>query len=234
MPAELIVTNNSPEDSIPLESDGHLRVSIEASDNVGYGAGINKALRRAQGEYLLVANPDIRVQEGALAGGVEYLRVHEDVGIVLPTLHYPDGAIQPSVRMFYSWPVVMYARSPFRAFMPPPAFFRHYLCANIDRSHPSDVDWGLGAAMFLRRADWPDGDLFDDRFFLYFEDVDLCYRSWQRGLRVVYCPHLVFEHFHRRHSANPVGKAGWHHFQSMMRFIQKYRGLPRRPTRRES
>lgn len=229
MSVELIVANNSPDDRINLASDEDLRVSVHDGGNVGYGAGINRAMRHSRGQILMAVNPDVRVTPGVLRGAASYLDSHADVGIVLPMLLYPDGTIQRSIRRFYTWPVVMYARSPVRALLPPPTFFRHHLCADIGRSRPSDVDWGIGAAMFLRRSDCDGDALFDERFFLYFEDVDLCYRMWQRGKRVVYCPQLVCRHLHRRHSANPFGAAGWHHFQSMMKFVRKYGGLPKRP-----
>jgi len=226
---ELIVANNSPDDRVELASDADLHVSIHDGDNAGYGGGINRALCHSRGEILMVVNPDVRVTAGTLRGAVNYLEANADVGLALPMLLYPDNTIQRSIRRFYTWPVVLYARSPVRALLPPPTFFRHHLCVDIGRSRPADVDWGIGAAMFLRRADCENDTLFDERFFLYFEDVDLCYRMWQRGRRVVYCPQLVCRHLHRRHSANPFGAAGWHHFQSMMKFVAKHGGLPRRP-----
>lgn len=228
---ELIVTDNSPEDPPNVESDERLAVRIVSSrTNVGYAAGVNAAGRLSRGEFLMIANPDVRVERGTLPGAVECLRQHPDVGIVLPLLRYPDGSIQASVRRFYTWQVVLFARSPLRMLAHRPAFFRRYLFADLDRSRPTDVDWGLGAAMFLRRSDWPDGEIFDERFFMYFEDVDLCYRAWRRRRRVVHCPQIECRHEHRRSSGNPLSRAGWHHFRSLVRFVQKHRGLPQRPT----
>lgn len=234
LPVELIVANNSPEDRIEVATDESLSVTVCDGENVGYGAGINRALRHSRGDFLMAVNPDVRVTPGVLRGAINYLENNPDIGIVLPMLLYPDGTIQRSIRRFYTWPVVMYARSPVRALLPPPTFFRHHLCADIGRSRPADVDWGIGAAMFFRRSDCEGYAFFDERFFLYFEDVDLCYRMWQKGKRVVYCPHLVCRHLHRRHSANPFGAAGWHHFQSMMKFVRKHGGLPKRPKTRIS
>jgi len=185
---ELMVTNNSPDESLDLPSAPGLSVTVLPSENVGFAAGINLAMGRAAGDILFVANPDVRVMPGALDGAVGILGREPDVGVVLPLLRYPDGALQSSVRRFYTWPVVLYARSPLRRLRWQPRFFRRYLCESLDRSGPVDVDWGLGGAMFLRRSDLGDRPLFDDRFFLYFEDVDFCLRTWQQGLRVVHCP----------------------------------------------
>ncbi|MCB9853415.1 MAG: glycosyltransferase family 2 protein [Phycisphaerales bacterium] len=228
-PVELVVCNNSRAETLTLESTDDLPVTILDEDNIGFGAGINRAFSASKGDTIFIANPDVRVTDGALAAGAAYLADHPDAGIVLPLLRYPDGTIQPSVRRFYTWPVVFYARSPVRGLAITPQFFRDYLCESIDRSAPSDVDWGLGAAMFLRRRDIAATGPFDDRFFLYFEDVDLCHRTWKAGRRVVYCPQIECVHAHRRASRKALSAAGWHHFQSLLRFVRKHRGLPKRP-----
>jgi len=227
---ELIVCNNSRDEPIESETSPELPITVLEDENIGFGAGINRAFRASRGETIFIANPDVRVTAGALAAGAAYLASNADVGIALPLLRYPDGAIQPSVRRFYTWPVVFYARSPVRGLAITPQFFRDYLCEGIDRSAPSDVDWGLGAAMFLRRADIPADGPFDDRFFLYFEDVDLCLRTWASGRRVVYCPQIECVHAHRRASSRALSSAGWRHFQSLWRFVGKHRGLPKRPS----
>lgn len=229
LPVELIITNNSADETLDIPGDSALPITIIPSPNVGFGAGINRAFRAARGETIFIANPDVLVTAGVVQGALDYLSANPDVGIVLPFLRYPDGEVQYSVRRFYSWPVVLYARSPLRAVAPQPKFFRDYLCHDIDRTRPSDVDWGLGGAMFLRRCDLEDesAGIFDERFFLYFEDVDLCLRTWRRGKRVVYCPQLECVHDHRRSSKQPVSKAGWYHFQSLFRFVGKHGGLPR-------
>lgn len=227
---ELIVTNNSVKDSIRLPNNPALPVTVLPSANIGFAAGINLAYRHARGDVLFIANPDVRVMDGALDGAVRYLKGHPDVGILLPRLQSPDGDIQLSVRRFYTWPVVLYARSPLRLLGRHPVFFRRYLYDGRISTEPADVDWGLGGAMFLRRSDCAADGIFDERFFLYFEDVDLCYRTWKENRRVVYCPHINCTHAHRRTSRVPFTKAGWHHFQSLLRFIIKHRGLPKRPS----
>ncbi len=229
-PVELVVTNNSPADSIRLASDERLSVSVEPARNRGFAAGINAALRRSQGDILMVANPDVRVQAGTLNAAADFLRRTPDVGLVLPLLRHPEGAIQSSIRRFYTWPVVLYARTPLRWAGFRPGFFRRYLCEDMDRAVAQPVDWGLGAAMFLRRCDVAPEGVFDERFFIYFEDVDLCLRTWRRGLKVFYCPQVECVHAHRRSSRNPFSLAGRRHVQSLIRFIRKHGGLPQRPV----
>lgn len=233
-PIELVVTNNSPSQRLSLPQCG-FPVSVIDADNIGFAAGINRAFRASTGEHIMLANPDLQVTAHALDSAVALLKSRLDVGIVLPRLLYPDGRVQPSVRRFYTWPIVLYARSPFRALGWRPDFFRRYLCEELSslpaNSGPVDVDWGIGGAMFLRRADCEPTGILDERFFLYFEDVDLCLRTWQRGQRVIHAPGIECIHAHRRSSGNPFSLAGWHHFRSMMRFVCKHGGLPQRPGR---
>lgn len=229
-PWEIVITNNSPEESLSsFADDSHVRLLTAA--NVGFAAGINMAFRQARGDVLMIANPDVQVTRGALDDAATALRSMPDVGIILPRLRYPDGETQLSVRRFYTWPVILYARSPLRWLSWTPAFFRKYLYRDEDTARAMDVDWGLGGAMFIRRTDVEASGVFDERFFLYFEDVDLCLRTWQRNLRVRYMPEIECLHAHRRSSRNPFSFAGWQHFRSMSRFIIKHRGLPQRPRK---
>lgn len=225
---EVVVTNNSPVEQLDSTGNGE-GVSVIDAQNVGFAAGINLAFRRSRGDVLMIANPDVRVTRGSLDRAITSLREMPEVGLILPLLRYPDGGVQPSVRRFYTWPVVCYARSPMRWIGWRPEFFRRYLYEELDGSKAADVDWGLGGAMFLRRSDVEREAVFDERFFLYFEDVDLCLRTWRRGRIVRYLPDVELIHAHRRSSKNPFSAAGWHHFSSMMRFILKHQGLPQRP-----
>lgn len=227
---EVIVCNNSPAETLTLPTCANVTFKIIEADNPGFGAGINVAFQQARGENIFIANPDVRVLPATLDRAAEQLARDDSVGIVLPQIRYPDGELQPSVRRFYTLPVVLYARSPFRGIRRTPGFFREYLYEDIDRAAPTDVDWGIGAAMFLRRADWSATGPFDERFFMYFEDVDLCYRTWRAGRRVAYCPDVQCIHAHQRASRKALSAAGFYHFQSLLRFVTKHRGLPQRPA----
>lgn len=227
---ELIVTNNSPSEPIRLSGDDRLRIDVNNSPNRGYSAGINQAFHRSTGEFLMIANPDVRVTAGALDAAITILKDDPRIGVALPLLRDVRGNVQQSVRQFYTWSSAIYARSPLRWLGYRPEFFRRYLCEDLPRDVAKPVDWGLGGAMFLRRRDCEANRVFDERFFLYFEDVDLCYRTWLRGQQVMYCPRIECVHEHRRSSRNPFTRAGWRHLHSFLAFATKYGGLPGRPV----
>lgn len=228
-PIELIVTNNSPREHFRFPEHICRCTRVYPSHNVGYGRGVNAAAARADGDIMALLNPDVRMNVGTLAAAARYLRQNADVGVLLPRQVSGDGTILASSRRFYSWKSALYARCPLRDRIAHPAFFRDYLMLDADLSSPTDVDWGLGGAMLLRRSDFPDSRIFDGRFFLYFEDVDLCLRTWRAGRRVRYHPGFVCEHQHRRQSARLLSRQAWHHLCGVTKFIAKYRGLPSRP-----
>lgn len=226
---ELVVTNNSPGAPLTFPPEAMPWTTVIERPNLGYARGINWAAEQARGDIWFIANPDVRVGPGTLTLARQFLAENADVGVLLPLLRSPDGSVQRSVRRFYGWRTAMYARCPLRGRMAHPRFFRRYLMLDDDLSKPIDVDWGLGGAMFLRRDDYPHARIFDRRFFLYFEDVDLCFRSWRRGRRVVYHPGLTCDHLHRRESSHVISRHAVHHFAAMLRFVLKYGGFPSRP-----
>ncbi|MEK7307338.1 MAG: glycosyltransferase, partial [Nitrospirota bacterium] len=88
-----------------------------------------------------------------------------------------------------------------------------------------EIDWALGACMMIRTEAVPD-EVFDPRFFLYFEDVDLCLRLKKAGWKVVYHPEAAAVHEHRQKSRkNPFSRANYEHFKSWVKFILKYRNI---------
>jgi GT2 family glycosyltransferase len=146
------------------------------------------------------------------------------VGIVLPQLRNPDGTLQYSCRRFYTWKTLWMRRGPWRRRLALHPTIQQHLMQDWDHANVADVDWGLGAAMLVRKTALPADQLFDERFFLYFEDVDLCLRLHRSGWKVAYNPTAVMIHQHRRDSAEAGALlAKLHHLRSLTKFLWKYR-----------
>jgi len=136
---------------------------------------------------------------------------------------------QSHVRKFYTWQSAFYARWPFRK-SPGPQFWQDYQMANRNPDEVTTVDWGLGGTLAVRKELLQnDGKLFDERFFLYFEDVDLCYSAWKRGWQVIVHPDAVLIHEHKRESKSLFSKTALYHLASFFKFFLKHLGLPKRP-----
>jgi GT2 family glycosyltransferase len=194
--AEVIVLDNASRDgTAALVRSAHPWVKLIASpDNLGFAAGNNQAARAAKGRYLLLLNPDAFPAEGALRQALEMLDQTPDVGLAGGELIGADGSRQPSARMFPTLRDEFFTLSGLAARYPHSA-----LLARLDRrwANPDEnavVDWIPGAFVFIPSAVFAQMGGFDERFFMYYEEVDLCRRMQQLGLNIHYWPALKAMH----------------------------------------
>lgn len=206
-PLEVIVVDNGSSDgSAAMVRNLFPLVRLFAlKQNRGFGAGNNEGMRQARGEYILIMNPDIVVRQGAIEKLLDFLRMHPKVAAVGPRLSHPDGTLQYSSFRFPNVWIPLYRRTPLGR----TAFARravaHYCMTERDHTHAHPVDWILGAAILIRRSAIALVGMMDERFFLYFEDMDWCRRFWKQGYEVWYEPRAVMTHFHQRLSAEATG-----------------------------
>lgn len=226
VPLRVIVVDNASRDDSPAmvrrEFPG---VELAANpDNVGYSRAVNQALRVARGPYALVLNPDILVRPGSLDRLVSFMEEHPRAGVAGGKLLNPDGSLQHSCRTFYTLRTLLYRRTVLGKIFPRSRVIRDHLMADWDHAAAREVDWVLGACMMVRREAIHDVGLMDERFFLYFEDVDWCYRMNRRGWKVWYVPDAVMVHHHRRESAQGgiTDKRFLNHLNSVFHFYDKW------------
>lgn len=233
---EIIVVDNASHDGtadmIAREFPG-VRC-IESSTNCGYGPGNNIGIRAAKGRYIAIMNPDIVVLDDSHDRLIEYLDAHADVGIVAPQLKNPNGSIQFSCYRFPSPMIPIYRRTPLGKLSAGKRAVASYLMSDWDHAEEREVDWVLGGCFMMQRNMIDQIGLFDERFFLYFDDTDICRRAWEHGWKVVYFPSASFVHLHRRESAGALFKSLMNkvtriHIVSGVRYFQKYwkKPLPR-------
>jgi N-acetylglucosaminyl-diphospho-decaprenol L-rhamnosyltransferase len=157
--------------------------------NLGFGTGANRGAARTDpaNPYLLVSNPDVVVEPGALKAMVEALELDARRGIVGPRIEGSDGELYPSARTF---PALGDAIG--HAFLglvaPGNRFTRRYRMLDRDHTEPAEVDWVSGSCFLARRAAWDAVGGFDEAYFMYAEDVDLCWRVRRAGWSVAYEP----------------------------------------------
>ena len=189
----------------------------------GFAANTNAGIRRTQGRYVALLNPDTAVQAGAFETLVEYMDAHPNVGICGPQLRFPDGTIQPSCRRFPTWRSVLARRTPLRSFLWNSSLNAHHLMVDVDHDSEQAVDWMLGACLVARRAAIEDVGLLDEGFFLYVEDIDWCYRMHRRGWSVVYVPEARVVHHHLAETDHRwLTPLTWIHYRSMLWFVWKH------------
>jgi GT2 family glycosyltransferase len=166
--------------------------------NAGYGAGNNAALRPAltagqPPDDLLLLNSDTLVRPGAVGALTGFLAERPAVGLVGCRLEAPDGTPRRSA---FRFPNLASELDGALQFGPVSRLLRRWWVAPPVASVPRPADWLAGAALLVRRAVFESVGLFDEAYFLYYEDVDLCRRAWQAGWSCWYLPasrvvHLV-------------------------------------------
>ncbi|MBK8166507.1 MAG: glycosyltransferase [bacterium] len=192
-------------------------------ENVGYARGCNRGMAEVEAEYYLVLNPDIVVQPGALDRLLEFADTHPRAGLVGPQLLNEDGTLQESCRRFYTLRTLLLRRTILGKLFPDSRTVQRHLMRDFDHRSSRPVDWVLGGCVLARRTALDRCGPMDERFFLYFEDVDWCYRMWQAGYEVQYTPDARFVHRHRRASARGrFGRSWWLHLGSLISFYEKW------------
>lgn len=225
------LVDNSPDDSLrPLSLSFGPRAVYMRVDNRGYGAGHNEALRRALlagTEYHLVLNADVCWEGSMLAPMLRYMSEHPEVGMMQPRIIYPDGALQLSARMLPG-PFDLLAKR----FLPQSLTRRHmerYLLASRSHDEPFDCPYLCGSFLLMSARALRETGIFDERFFMYPEDIDIT-RRMHRRFRTLYWPLVTVTHVHAAASRRS-GRMLRIHLRNMARYFSKY-GWLRDPERR--
>lgn len=202
---------------------------IPLEKNIGFGSAMNVGMKAARGRYVLVFNPDIVVLPESLEYMTEFMDENPDIGMCGPQLKNPDGSLQYSCYRFPTIMMPVYRRTPIGQLPFGQKAIAHYLMMEEDHSQQMDVDSLIGAALFTRRSALDEVGHFDERFFMYYEDNDLCRRFWENGHRVVYYPEAQMIHYHRRAGADGglwgqlLNRFAWIQIASALKFFLKYR-----------
>jgi N-acetylglucosaminyl-diphospho-decaprenol L-rhamnosyltransferase len=166
---------------------------LPSGANIGYGAAANLGVALAGTCYVLVCNPDVVIGPGAIGTLVAYLDRHPRTAVVGPRIVDASGLLYPSARRFPSL-VESFGHGILGQFWPGNPFSRRYTMAEWDHTSAREVDWVSGSCFLARRVAWEEVDGFDTSYFMYLEDVDLCWRLRQRGWAVAYEPRATVTH----------------------------------------
>ncbi len=197
---------------------------LRSRENLGFGRAHNAALRHASARHLLVLNSDTAIRPGSITALVRYLDEHPDVAVVGPRLRYPDGRTQPSRRRFPTLLTFFAESTQVQRFWPSNPVARRYYVSDRSDDQEQDVDWLVGACIAVRGAAAAQVGLFDERFFLYSEEIDWCRRFRAAGWRVVYMPEAEVQHLEGGTSRQDLAARDAHFQQSRLRYLEKWHG----------
>ncbi len=222
---EVIVVDNASTDGSQTlaEAFPHLRW-IQNDENVGFTRANNQGIQVARGRYLCFLNPDTEPQPGSLATLAHYLEAHPRVGIVGPQLRYPDGSLQPSRYRFPTLMSALLESTPIAWHWPNNPWSRRYHCADLPPDRAHEVDWLNGACLMVRREVITQVGGFDEGFFMYSEELDLCRRARDAGWRIVYIPEARVIHHEGKSSEQVVVARHVHFNRSKVRYFRKHHG----------
>jgi len=194
--AEIIVVDNASSDGSPktVAAEFPSVRLVRNAENLGFSKANNLAIRESRGEFVLCLNTDAALRPGALDGLLDELRLNPKTGIVGPALVNDRGDYQVSFGGRLSFSSELVKR----------AFLNRYWARRLrsDRSRRRVV-WVSAACFLARKKALEDAGFFDERFFLFFEDIDLCYRAGQAGWDVIFLP--AVQAFHRSGATTSPG-----------------------------
>ncbi|MGO9121798.1 MAG: glycosyltransferase [Desulfomonilaceae bacterium] len=222
---KLIIVDHSGTDSLSF-INSNFPILIIREPNRGYGAGMNRGLRQIPDEngFVMLCNPDTEILDPAqLVDALDYMIRNPSVGCVIPKLVNRQGRPDVSARKFCKLNSLLWVRNPWIVKRSPEFLQDHYYLGEQGPG-PYEIDWGSGSAMLVRNSLFPHPISFDERFFLYFEDVDLCAQMWWHGFSVVHHPEVVLYHQAARLSRKSMYYFAVH-LTSLLKFIYKYQGL---------
>lgn len=198
---------------------------LESPVNDGYGSGMNRAFASGESEYFLILNPDTEIEPGAIDTLVSVLRSTPALGIAAPRLSYPGGRPQPSARRFYTWPLALLEAIDLNLRFPRNSLLKNHTYDGAIPLKRTEVDWVNGACLMVRSSLFERLGGFDRKYFMYFEEVDLCRMVRLSGRGVAFVPDAGVVHS-RAHSTTATDLRQVEFHKSLCRYIRKHHGLP--------
>jgi N-acetylglucosaminyl-diphospho-decaprenol L-rhamnosyltransferase len=220
----IVVDSGSRDGSADLVREILPRVQVLEVANHGFGAAMNAGVDASTGDVVLLLNADTWAAAGAVEQLASCLDADQETAIVGPRLLNPDGSLQPSVRGFPTpWRLVTEYFF-LRWFAPRSRALNAFYGAGFDHRSRREAEFLVGAVLLARRSAFEEVGGFDSDFFMFNEEVDLCYRLTQAGWRIVFCPGAEFTHVGGA-STKPVWSSMYREqLRSHLRFLAKHRG----------
>jgi GT2 family glycosyltransferase len=220
----ILVDNASTDQTVRSVEELYPQVKlIQNRRNIGYAKANNQGMEEAQGEYLLLLNPDTEILENALVSMLQFLEENARVGALGPRLLNPDKTTQPSCREFPTYATLIWEFSGLSRILPKSKIFNRWRMGYFEFNQTREVDQPMGSCFLLRRATLQDVGLFDENFPMFFNDVDLCYRIKQAGWKIYYYPNAQVLHHKGASTLRVKRRMIWLSHVSFFKFFNKHR-----------
>ncbi|MFA5012064.1 MAG: glycosyltransferase family 2 protein [Ignavibacteria bacterium] len=216
-----VVDNNSPDNSADMVGKEFPDVNLIAnSDNKGFSAANNQALRVAAGKNLLLLNPDTLIKDNAIDKMLDYIYSH-NVGIVTCKLLNTDGSLQKSVSGFYSlWKTFIDNRL-VAEILQNVKLSKAKIYSAWDHNSLREIDWARGAVLLFSREVMNKIGLLDERYFIYGEEIDFYYRARKNNIKAVFLPDVEIIHHGKSSSRQKKSEMFIQNYKSLYIFLKK-------------
>lgn len=217
----IVVDNASTDDSVQAVRQQFSQIHIiENTENVGFARANNQAIARSHAPYILLLNSDTEVLPGALHRLTEYMKANPDVGAVGPKILNPDRTLQTSCFRFPTVAREFWYLLHLDRIWP----FVQYQMERWEQDRPRPVNVLLGACLLLRRDALDDAGLLDENFFMYSEEVDLCYRLHQKGWKLCWVPDAEIVHYGGQSTTKVAPEMFLQLYRSKVKYFYKHYG----------
>jgi N-acetylglucosaminyl-diphospho-decaprenol L-rhamnosyltransferase len=223
-PYEVLVVDNASEDGSAEMVKGEfpwVRL-IPSEKNLGYARANNIALEQARGDLFLTLNPDTEFFDNSLQKAVDLIHSRERVGALTGRLLNPDGTLQGGIRSFPTpWAIFCDAVGLSKIF-PQSPFFARYRMPFFDYSREAEVEQPMGTFLLFSMEALKQVGPFDERFPIFFNEVDLLYRLKKAGWKILYSPEVKILHYGGASTRQVRKKMIWESHKSLIRFYHKW------------
>ncbi|MBU4360570.1 glycosyltransferase family 2 protein [Patescibacteria group bacterium] len=226
---EIIVVDNNSNDEIEkiMREEFPIFTFAQTNENKGMGAGNNVGIKKAKGEYILILNPDVVVWENSIENLLNFIEQNEKIGCVAPKLLYPNKKYQQSRYRFPDFFMPALIRTQLNKIGKKK--LDKYLMNDVSVNEPHKIDWARGSALLSRKKILDKIQGFDERYFMYLEDTDLCRKIWKSGSEIWFVPDSKMTHYYFRESGGNAWlkdlfkKMAWIHIGSWLKYFIKWR-----------
>lgn len=201
---EIIVVDNCSQQPLTNEISKFDVKIIKNKANMGYGRALNQGAKVAKGKYLLLSNPDVEFRQNSISIMIDKLREDNSVGIIGPQFLDLKNNIQMVGSDLPLLPQAFFAFSFLNKLLPGNYFSKKYFLLDFDRKTEKEIPALCGACFLVRKSVFQNINGFDERFFMYFEEADICKRINEAGFKVLYYPKAAVVHLVGKSSNNKV------------------------------
>lgn len=223
---EIIIIDNNSEKRFSLSKNDEKKIKvkiIQNKTNVGYGAGLNQGSRIAKGEFLLLTNPDTLFGPFSIEKMISRIKKDKKIGMIGPQILHTDNTIAKTISGTPLLPGGLFAFSFLNKLFPNNKYSKKYYLSSYDRSIEHFVGTVGGACMSMRKEVYEKVGGFDERFFLFFEESDICLRLKKLGYKILYFPESKIIHLGAK-SMRDKEFIQKEFEKSRFKFFQKYHG----------